>query len=47
MAMRYGVKIESITLFLFGGGVSAMEEIPRKPGQEAKMASAGPPLQAL
>jgi len=41
MAMRYGVKIESITLFLFGG-VSAMEEIPRKPGQEAKMASAGP-----
>ncbi|WP_292380711.1 CBS domain-containing protein [Methanosarcina sp. UBA289] len=41
MAMRYGVKIESITLFLFGG-VSAMEEMPRKPGQEAKMASAGP-----
>lgn len=40
-AMRYGVKIESITLFLFGG-VSAMEEMPRKPGQEAKMASAGP-----
>jgi Zn-dependent protease/CBS domain-containing protein len=41
MAMRYGVKIENITLFLFGG-VSAMEEMPRKPGQEAKMASAGP-----
>ncbi|RXA18729.1 CBS domain-containing protein [Methanosarcina sp. MSH10X1] len=41
MAMRYGVKIESITLFLFGG-VSAMEEMPRKPGEEAKMASAGP-----
>lgn len=41
LAMRYGVKIESITLFLFGG-VSAMEEMPRKPGQEAKMASAGP-----
>jgi Zn-dependent protease len=41
MAMRYGIKIESITLFLFGG-VSAMEEMPRKPGQEAKMASAGP-----
>jgi len=41
MAMRYGVKIESITLFLFGG-VSAMEEMPRKPWQEAKMASAGP-----
>ncbi|MFZ2499368.1 MAG: CBS domain-containing protein [Methanosarcina sp.] len=41
MAMRYGVNIESITLFLFGG-VSAMEEMPRKPGQEAKMAFAGP-----
>jgi len=41
MAMRYGVNIDSITLFLFGG-VSAMEEIPRKPGQEAKMAFVGP-----
>lgn len=41
MAKRYGVNIESITLFLFGG-VSAMEEMPRKPGQEAKMAFAGP-----
>ncbi len=41
IAMRYGVKIESITLFLFGG-VSSMEEMPREPGQEAKMASAGP-----
>ncbi len=41
LAKRYGVNIESITLFLFGG-VSAMEETPRKPGQEAKMAFAGP-----
>ncbi len=41
MAKRYGVNIESITLFLFGG-VSSMEEIPRDPGQEAKMAFAGP-----
>jgi len=41
MAMRYGVNIESITLFLFGG-VSAMEEMPRQPGQEAKMAFVGP-----
>ena len=41
LAKRYGVNIESITLFLFGG-VSAMEEMPRKPGQEAKMAFAGP-----
>jgi Zn-dependent protease/CBS domain-containing protein len=41
LAKRYGVNIESITLFLFGG-VSSMEEMPRDPGQEAKMASAGP-----
>jgi len=41
LAKRYGVNIESITLFLFGG-VSAMEETPRKSGQEAKMAFAGP-----
>ncbi len=41
LAKRYGVNIESITLFLFGG-VSAMEEMPKKPGQEAKMAFAGP-----
>jgi len=41
LAMRYGVNIESITLFLFGG-VSAMEEMPREPGKEAKMAFAGP-----
>ena len=41
LALRYGVKIESITLFLFGG-VSSMEEMPRDPGQEAKMAFAGP-----
>lgn len=41
LAKKYGVKIESITLFLFGG-VSAMEEMPREPGQEAKMAFAGP-----
>jgi Zn-dependent protease/CBS domain-containing protein len=41
LAKRYGVNIESITLFLFGG-ISAMEEMPRKPGQEATMAFAGP-----
>lgn len=41
LAKRYGVKIDNITLFLFGG-VSAMEEMPRKPAQEAKMAFAGP-----
>ena len=35
MAMRYGVKIESITLFLFGG-VSAMEEIPGNLGRRQR-----------
>ena len=40
-AKRYGANIISITLFLFGG-VASMEEIPKKPGQEAKMAFAGP-----
>lgn len=41
VAMKYGVKIRHITLMLFGG-VAAMEEIPRKPGQELRMALAGP-----
>lgn len=41
VAIRYGVAIRSITLMLFGG-VAAMEEMPRKPGQELKMALAGP-----
>ncbi|MDK2892452.1 MAG: hypothetical protein PWQ49_844 [Methanohalophilus sp.] len=40
-AKRYGVKIQNITLFLIGG-VSSMEEMPRNPSQEAKMAFAGP-----
>lgn len=41
LALRYGVKIKSITLMIFGG-VSAMEEMPRQPGQEWRMAFAGP-----
>ncbi|UCE90979.1 MAG: site-2 protease family protein [Methanobacteriota archaeon] len=41
VAIRYGVTIRSITLMLFGG-VASMEEMPRKPGQELKMALAGP-----
>lgn len=41
MAKSYGVKIKDITLLLFGG-VSSMEEIPRDPSQEFKMAFAGP-----
>jgi Zn-dependent protease/CBS domain-containing protein len=41
LARSYGVKIRSITLMLFGG-VSAMEDIPRDPRQEWRMAFAGP-----
>jgi Zn-dependent protease len=41
VAIRYGVSIRSITLMLFGG-VASMEEIPKEPGQELKMALAGP-----
>ncbi|WP_406660343.1 CBS domain-containing protein [Methanolobus sp. ZRKC3] len=40
-AKKYGVTIKDITLLLFGG-VSSMEEIPRDPSQEFKMALAGP-----
>lgn len=39
-AKRYGVYIDSITLLLFGGAASM--EIPKKPGQEAMIAFAGP-----
>lgn len=41
LAQRYGVRIKSITLMLFGG-VASMEEVPRAPGQELRMAFAGP-----
>lgn len=41
IAKKHGTKIQSITLFLFGG-VSALEEIPRDPKTELKMALAGP-----
>ncbi|MBS3787309.1 site-2 protease family protein [Candidatus Bipolaricaulota bacterium] len=40
-AMRYGVKIENITLYVLGG-VAQLEEVPTRPGEEAKMALAGP-----
>jgi len=40
-AMRYGVKIDSITLYVLGG-VAQLEEVPTRPGEEAKMALAGP-----
>jgi len=41
LALRYGVRIKSITLMLFGG-VASMEEMPRRPGEEWRMAFAGP-----
>jgi Zn-dependent protease/CBS domain-containing protein len=40
LAMRYGIKIESITLYLFGG-VSAIE-IPKNPRIELRVALIGP-----
>jgi len=41
LALKYGIKIKGITLMIFGG-VSAMEGVPREPGQEWRMAFAGP-----
>lgn len=41
LALRYGVRIRGITLMVFGG-VSSMEELPRDPRQEWRMAFAGP-----
>lgn len=41
VAMKNGVRIRGITLMLFGG-VASMEEIPRNPKTESRMAMAGP-----
>ena len=46
VAKKHGVDIQSITLFLFGG-VSSMEDIPRNPKTELKMAVAGPAVSLL
>ena len=46
VALKHGSKIQGITLFLFGG-VSSMEEIPRNPKTELKMALAGPAVSLL
>jgi Zn-dependent protease/CBS domain-containing protein len=46
IALKSGTNIQSITLFLFGG-VSSMEEIPRNPKTELKMALAGPGVSLL
>ena len=41
VAMKYGTKIKSITLFIFGG-LALMEDLPREPEKEWKIAIAGP-----
>ncbi|MFZ2070003.1 MAG: site-2 protease family protein [Halobacteriota archaeon] len=41
VAMKFGTKIHSITLFFFGG-VAMMEELPKNPGEEWRIAIAGP-----
>lgn len=46
VAKKHGTNIQSITLFLFGG-VASMEEIPRDPKIEFKMALAGPGVSLL
>jgi Zn-dependent proteases len=41
VAMRYGVKVRGIVLFIFGG-VAMMEKIPKNPKEELAIALAGP-----
>lgn len=41
VAMRYGIRIKSITLYIFGG-VAAMESIPKDAKKELRIAVAGP-----
>ena len=43
VAMRYGAKIHSITLFIFGG-LAMMDDIPKEPGKEWRIAIAGPAM---
>ena len=40
-AMRYGIKVRDITLWPFGG-LTQMEGLPERPGQELRIALAGP-----
>jgi len=46
VAKKHGTNIQGITLFLFGG-VSSLEDIPRNPKVEFKMALAGPSISLL
>jgi len=41
VAMRYGTQIRSITLFIFGG-LAMMEDLPKEPAKEWRIAIAGP-----
>jgi Zn-dependent protease len=41
LAQRYGIRVRSITLLPIGG-VSQMEELPREPGRELRVAAVGP-----
>ncbi|MCX8172653.1 MAG: M50 family metallopeptidase [Archaeoglobaceae archaeon] len=41
VAMRYGVRVKGIMLFIFGG-VAMLEKIPRNPKEELAIALAGP-----
>ena len=46
VAKKHGSNIQGITLFLFGG-VSSLEDVPRNPKIEFKMALAGPAVSLL
>lgn len=46
VAMRHGIVIKSITLYLFGG-VASIEEIPRDSGIEMQIALAGPSVSLI
>ena len=46
VAKKHGSNINNITLFLFGG-ISSMEEIPKDPKTELKMAISGPAVSLL
>ena len=43
VAMKYGTKIRSITLFIFGG-LAMMEDLPNEPEKEWRIAIAGPSM---
>ncbi len=46
IARKNGIEIKSITLYFFGG-VASMEEMPRNPRLELKMAFAGPAISGI